>query len=237
MNEEDIKGKLLLPYIHDLGFDVSEISLEHSFTIRLGKKKHVTGRSDILCKRNNLNLFVIELKKDSININQDDIDQGISYATSLIDGIAPFTIVSNGKTTRIFDSITRKELSGNKISAQSSFWKNGYTLSTEDELKIRYEALKNFIALSPENLKTFCEFQVYNRMGQIIGSVESPYSKFIKKLYVERNDLQTAFEDFINSNNSIFGLVGAAGVGKTNAICSLALQKLEDSFVFFYNAA
>lgn len=237
MKEEDIRGKLILPYIHDLGFDIAEISLEHAFTIRLGKKKYATGRSDILCKRHNKNLFVIELKNDSITITQDDIDQGISYATSLIDGIAPFTIVSNGKTTRIFDSITRKELSGTKISDQSSFWKNGYTLSTEDELKIRYEALKNFIALSPENLKAFCESQVYDRMGQIISSVQSPHSKFILKLYVDRNDLQTAFENFINSNNTIFGLVGAAGVGKTNAICSLALQKLEDSFVFFYNAA
>lgn len=238
MNEEDIKAKLLLPYIHDLGFDVSEILLERAFTIRLGKKKHVTGRSDILCKRHNKNLFVIELKNDSITITQDDIDQGISYARLLLDDIAPFTIVTNCRdTTKIFDSITRRELSGNNFFEQSSFWKNGYTLSTEDELKIRYEALKNFIALSPENLKTFCEYQVYDRMGQIIGSVESPYSKFIKKLYVDRNDLQTAFEDFINSNNSIFGLVGAAGVGKTNAICSLALQKLEDSFVFFYNAA
>ncbi|PRZ22776.1 type I restriction enzyme HsdR N-terminal domain-containing protein [Flavobacterium granuli] len=236
MNEEDIRGKLLLPYIKDLGFDVSEISLEHAFSIRLGKKKHVTGRSDILCKRHNKNLFVIELKNDSIPITQDDIDQGISYARLLLDDIAPFTIVTNGKITRIFDSVSREELSG-KISGQSSFWKNGYVLSTEEEIRIRYEALKNFISLSPENLKVFCESQVRDRMGQIIGSIDSPFSKFVKELYVQRKELQIVFEDFINSDESIFGLVGAAGVGKTNAICSLALQKLENTFVFFYNAA
>jgi hypothetical protein len=28
MNEEEIRGKLLLPFLNDLGFDVSEISLE-----------------------------------------------------------------------------------------------------------------------------------------------------------------------------------------------------------------
>ena len=117
MNEEDIRGKLLLPYIKDLGFDVSEISLEHAFSIRLGKKKHVTGRSDILCKRHNKNLFVIELKNDSIPITQDDIDQGISYARLLLDDIATFTIITNGKITRIFDSVSREELSG-KISGQ-----------------------------------------------------------------------------------------------------------------------
>jgi hypothetical protein len=235
MTEEDIKGKLLLPYIKDLGFDVSEISLEHAFAIRLGKKKHVTGRSDILCKKHNKNLFVIELKNDSLPITNDDIDQGISYAR-LLDDIAPFTIVSNGIITRIFDSVSKEELSG-KICDQSAFWKNGYSLSTEEELRIRYEALKNFISLSPENLKIFCESQVHERMGQIIGNSDSPYSKFVKKLYIQRNDLQKAFEDFISSNESIFGLVGVAGVGKTNAICSLALQMLDDSFVFFYNAA
>jgi hypothetical protein len=74
-------------------------------------------------------------------------------------------------------------------------------------------------------------------MGQIIGSFDSPYSKFVKKLYVKREKLQIAFEDFIKSDKSIFGLIGAAGVGKTNTICSLTLQKLENAFVLFYNAA
>src|SRR5689334_12895325 len=107
MTEEEIRGNLILPYLKDLGFDVSEISLERAFTIRLGRGKCKTGRSDILCKRHNKNLFVIELKNDSISITQDDIDQGISYARSLLDDIAPFTIVTNGKSTRIFDSISR----------------------------------------------------------------------------------------------------------------------------------
>src|SRR5689334_15162859 len=110
MNEEEIRSKLLLPFLNDLGFDLSEISLEKSFSIRLGKSKHtIRGRSDILCKRNGKNLFIIELKNDSISIDQEDIDQGISYARLLTD-IAPFTIITNGKTTRIFDSISREEI-------------------------------------------------------------------------------------------------------------------------------
>ena len=237
MTEEDIRGNLILPYLKDLGFDVSEISLERAFTIRLGRGKCKTGRSDILCKRHNKNLFIIELKSDSISITQNDIDQGISYARSLLDDIAPFTIISNGKITRIFDSISRKEISGTKIADSSSFWKNDYTISTEDELRIRYEALKNFISLSPDNLKLFCDNQVRDRMGQIIGNIDSPYSKFIKELHVQRKDLQIEYEKFINSDKSIFGLVGSAGTGKTSVFCSLALQSLKDKFVFFYNAA
>jgi hypothetical protein len=96
MKEEEIRGKLLLPFLEDLGFNLSEISLEKSFSIRLGKTKHIiNGRSDILCKRNGKNLFIIELKSDSISITQNDIDQGISYARALLDDIAPFTIITN----------------------------------------------------------------------------------------------------------------------------------------------
>ena len=185
MNEEDIRGKLLLPFLNSLGFDASEISLENSFSIRLGKSQHkIKGRSDILCKRNGNNLFIIELKSDSVSITQKDIDQGISYARLLADNIAPFTIISNGKTTKIFDSITREEITGKNISEHSSYFQNDYTLSTDIDLRIRYEALKNFVSFSQENLKLFCEGQVRDRMGPIIGSFDNPYSKFVKELYI-----------------------------------------------------
>jgi Type I restriction enzyme R protein N terminus (HSDR_N) len=235
MSEFDITGIILLPYLKDLGIDSSEISFEDSFTIRLGRNKHVTGRSDMLIKRHGRNLFVIEVKDDSKQLTDADRDQGISYAR-LLDEIAPFTIISNGISTKIFDSITKEELLGT-ISEKSAFYKNGYTLSTDDELKLRYEALKNFIAMSPENLRIFCESHVNDRMGMIIGDSNSRYAKFIKKLYVERKALADSFKAFTASGDSVFGLVGDAGVGKTNTMCSLALQKLEDSFVFFYNCA
>lgn len=237
MNEEEIRGKLLLPFLKDLGFDNSEIFLETSFSIRLGKTNHtIKGRSDILCKKNGKNLFIIELKNDSIAIKDNDIEQGISYARAL-DEIAPFTIVTNGKITRIFDTISKKELTGKNISEESDYWNNGFTLSTDEELKIRYEALKKFISFSPENLRLFCEKQVLNRMGPIIGRVDDPTSKFVKELYYNRPNLLFDFNEFLNSDAKVYSIVGAAGVGKTNAICSLALQTLESNFVFFYNAS
>lgn len=237
MNEEEIRGKLLLPFLKDLGFDNSELFLETSFSIRLGKTNHtIKGRSDILCKKNGKNLFIIELKNDSIAIKDNDIEQGISYARALNE-IAPFTIITNGKITRIFDTISKKELTGKNISEESDYWNNGFTLSTDEELKIRYEALKKFISFSPENLRLFCEKQVLDRMGPIIGSVDDPTSKFVKELYCKRPNLLFDFNEFLNSDAKVYSIFGSAGVGKTNAICSLALQTLESNFVFFYNAS
>ena len=105
-------------------------------------------------------------------------------------------LVDNGKTTRIFDSISLEELTGTTISKQSSFWQNKCTLSTDIELRIRYEALKNFVSFSSENLTNFCDDQVRNRMGPIIGNIDKPYAKFVKELYVQRTDLQKEFSQF-----------------------------------------
>lgn len=238
VNEEEIRGKVILPFLHDLGFDLSEVFMETSFSIRLGKtKKKIGGRSDILCKRNGRNLFIIELKSDSVTITQNDIDQGISYARCLMGDIAPFTIITNGKSTRIFDSVSRKELTGRNISECSDFWKNNYKLSTEEELRLRYEGLKSFISFSGDNLKLYCETQVKDRMGPIVGTSVEHNAKFVKELYIQREGLQVSFEDFLTSEATCFAIIGVAGVGKTNTMCGLALNSLEENFVFFYNAA
>ncbi|KFF11474.1 hypothetical protein [Flavobacterium hydatis] len=51
MNEEEIRGKLLLPYLENLGFNTSEIVLEKSFSIRLGKTQRTTGlgKTNVMC--------------------------------------------------------------------------------------------------------------------------------------------------------------------------------------------
>src|SRR6218665_520216 len=238
INEEEIRGKLILPFLKDLGFDDSEISLERSFSIRLGKtEKTIRGRSDILCRRNGKNLFIIELKKDSITITEEDIAQGISYARLLCDNIAPFTIISNGQTTKIFDTISRVELTGTRIAEQSAFWRNDCTLSASEDLNIRYLALKNFISFSDENLKQFCLDQVKGRMGTIIGAYNDPSVKYSNELHRKRVKLQDEFMNFVKTDKSVFGVSGPAGVGKTSTMCALALQYTESHFVFFYNGS
>ncbi len=126
MTEEEIKTRIILPYLADLGFDPAEVSLERTFSVRLRRNTHqlssekdgyaVSGRLDLLCRRANKNLFIIEVKRDGLTITQDDIDQGISYAR-LVDNIAPFVIVSNGEQTVVVDTITRGRPDGWRESA------------------------------------------------------------------------------------------------------------------------
>lgn len=113
-NEEDLKQKVILPYINSLGFTLNELEFEKNLLTRLGrnvycindckKKENAKGRLDILCKRGDKNLFIIEVKRDNVKITQDDIDQGKSYAR-LLDQIAPFVLITNGKDTRAVDAM------------------------------------------------------------------------------------------------------------------------------------
>jgi hypothetical protein len=167
ISEEDLKNKVLLPYLNSIGYSLDDLSFEKEFSVRLGKTVHklasVRGRLDILCKKGNDNLFVIEAKASNVDLNPDDVEQGISYAR-LLHPIAPFVVVTNGKNTKVVDTLTRAELSGTDIGNQSSFWKNGCRLSLEEELQQRYEALKHFIGYSTENLIAFSRSQVNDRM-------------------------------------------------------------------------
>ena len=236
-NEEDIRGKLLLPYLEDLGIDINDISLEKSFNIRLGRRKHtIGGRSDILCRINDRNLFIVELKKDGILISQEDVDQGISYAR-LLDNIAPFTIISNGRETVVYDSITRKKLDGIKISQQSDFWRNGCTLSSDEDLNIRHAALNKFISFSSSNLEVYCKNQIEDRISPITGKHDDVHAKYVPSTYIQRAQLENEFKSFLQSNKPVFCIVGESGVGKTSSICNLALGSISHQFPMFYNAA
>ena len=70
MNEETVKNRIIAPYFLSLGFEVSEIEYETSFSIRLGRfsysidggRDRANGRLDILFKKNGENLFVVETK-------------------------------------------------------------------------------------------------------------------------------------------------------------------------------
>lgn len=241
-NEEDIKSKILIPYLMSLGIKTSELSFEKNFTIKLGKGTHslkgdaVHGRLDILCHKNNQNLFIVEAKSSNIKINQKDIDQGISYAR-LLDQIAPFVIVTNGETTKIFDSITKDELSDTNISESSEFWKNGCILGSERDLKIRSEALLHFISYNDENLSIFAKEQVKLRMSTLVDEDHPLEAKYNKSLFVERINVIDEFKYFINSDMSFFAILGESGVGKTNSICHLCETKYLNTTHFFYNAS
>lgn len=237
--EENVKIKIVLDYIKSLGFQEDEIDFESSFKLVLGTGSYrietqeqcrdAGSRLDILAKRNNSNLFIIEVKNDLVDIDDKEVAQATSYA-KLVHPVAPFAIITNGKVFHIYDSLTRKE-----IKQQDFRIEEKYEICLPDDA--RYEALKHFVGYSKENVGIFCRSFVSKSMSTLLGSPEDRYKKFIPELYVRRKGLATDLSMFMGSSKSVFAILGDSGTGKTCSMCGTALELIkEGSVVLFYRA-
>ncbi|MDT8872985.1 type I restriction enzyme HsdR N-terminal domain-containing protein [Komagataeibacter rhaeticus] len=92
----------------------SDIKHQIEFTIQLGHAKITAngrkswiqrGRADILLTHLGKPLAILELKKPTVPLHAEDDDQGISYAR-LLPTMAPFVVVTNGKSTRIIETFS-----------------------------------------------------------------------------------------------------------------------------------
>lgn len=244
--EEDLRSRLLLPYLAALGIGKDDIRLETAFHLQLGRtavevrsgeaRSGVGGRLDILVRNaESDNLFIVEAKADSEVLTEADRDQGISYAR-LLDRIAPFVILTNGRDTCIYDSITKARLNDETFPTESSFFANNGSLVTADDLRIRYEALSHFLGYSANNVRAFSASQRDERMAGLRGSAVDRKKKYIPELYQPRAEAGQRLDRFIDGPGAFLALVGPSGVGKTNEVCALA-ERLGSSHVVIFLAA
>ena len=82
------------------------------FTVTLGREPHevdgmrlwqAEGRADIIISKDGRPLAVVEVKREDKTLTDDDRKQGLSYA-ALLTPRPPLVIVTNGATTRIYDT-------------------------------------------------------------------------------------------------------------------------------------
>src|SRR6266478_6360329 len=239
ISEENLKAKVLLPFLSAVGVALDQIDVEKTFRLRLGRGVHqhaphtVSGRLDLLVRScAGENLFVVELKREDLDLTDDDRDQGISYAR-LLDQIAPFVLLTNGRESRLYDSISKRELKDRIATDYATFRGR---LTTED-IRIRYDALKHFLGYSPENIRIFSKCQQTERMKGLRGNVRQLDRKYIPELYTFRPQVREAFQRFLAGSGCVFAIVGDSGTGKTNEMCSLAEEFSASHVTLFFSAA
>ena len=239
VNEETLKNAVLVPYLLSLGLSVDQLSFEHEFRVRIGRNERTLGstvargRADVVVKTpDGRSLFVVELKAPGEELTDKDRDQAVSYARLLKD-IAPFTIVSNGCESKIYDSITHEELRAEDFHKESKFFSSGRKLASIVDMQIRWEALEHFVGYSRENVATFSLAQTESRITPLLG--KDGDGKYVPSLYVKRESLREAFAGFLETTRSVFVLLGESGVGKTNEMCSLA-QAIGDTHLTIFFA-
>ncbi len=240
VNEEDVKIKMVVAFLQSLGFDISELYYEKSFHLHVGRFTYRidTGeqirtaqpRLDILVTRNGQNLFIVEVKGPDIDISSNDIDQAVSYAR-LVHPIVPLCLITNGQVWKLVDTITKEELSPDKVDSHHHL-----TVSLPDEAY--YQAIKYFLSYSRENILAFCQWQVTTFMRELRGTADDRDKKYIPELYEERRHLAETTQQFMQAEARCFSAVGDSGSGKTCWACHSALHSLEQGVVtFFYRGS
>jgi hypothetical protein len=171
VNEEEVKAKIVLPWLERQGVRLAELSLEsslsikagrHSLNIRPGSTSQMKGaRLDILVTRAGVNLLLVEVKAEPLQLDDEDRDQAVSYAR-LVHPIAPFALVTNGTAFQLFDSITKERIADQSVTVGK------YTISLSDAA--RREALEILLQNSPTNLQQLCRLQVESETAPPYGS-------------------------------------------------------------------
>lgn len=235
MNEEEIKIKYVLPWLGQAGVNLEELQLERTFSIKIGrqsipvgeypKKDNAGARLDILVRRGDKNLLIVETKASHLSLTDDDRDQAISYAR-LVHPIAPYAVVTNGSEYRLYDSLTKKRIEPSEI-------RIGGFDAVLPEIDVA-EAQSLFLALNQTNLSHFCQSQVAGELRLVKGAV-SEAKKYIPELHVTRETILKEVHEFYGSGLPGLLLVGQSGLGKTCELCSLAesLLAMGKSVLFF----
>ena len=85
------------------------------------------------------------------------------------------------------------------------------------------------------------DWEVFRLLAASVTETESEgiREKFSPELYLERQRLRKTFDHFLNSDKTIFVLLGASGVGKSNFLLALAndLEHSDNLAFIFLNAA
>ena len=153
-------------------------------------------------------------------------------------GIAPFSVLTNGKDSKIFDSITGEEITDEAIPSSHHYVRNGFRVSA-DSIKARAEALEYLISLSSENLLLFCKGQVEFRMELLKSNDLHSGKKYIPQLYVERSESTKELEDKLLNKTAyqVLLVIGPPQQGKTCFVCHTVEQFLDQGIpCLFYPA-
>ena len=238
MNEEEIKVKYVLPWLEQSGVELHEIQLERTFSLKIGrqsvrtgqiqprKSNIVSGRLDILVQRNGRNLLIVETKAEGLQLTDDDRDQAISYAR-LVHPIAPYAVVTNGRSYKLYNSVTKTQIDPTDINVR------GFEISLPDDDILEAQSL--FLTLSPTNLIAFCRSQVASELRIVKGCLADG-KKYVPEIHIPRESILKEVMEFYRSPLPGLMITGQSGSGKTSEMCWLAEYLLDKGRpVLFFN--
>jgi len=233
--EEDLKAKVILPWLTSMGIvGPSDLTLEHVHHVRIGR--HIVSlRHDFLVLTNGHPLIFIEAKRVNHQLTDDDRRQAWLYAL-LNDPMAPLAMLTNGKDTEVYDTLTNRRVDGAVVEIARPYFQEGFVFDPGFELRLRTDALARFVSLSPENLRRFSSAQQRYRASHLLGNGDELGRKIIPELYVPSASMAESRRAFLESGEPTYVILGEAGIGKTNCIWAFAQEYGVERLALFFDA-
>jgi HEAT repeat protein len=247
MNEEEVKIKIVLPLLRQLGFDDNDLRFESFTQSSLSNNKRLF--SDVLAFKGGRPVLLVEVKSSSTSLNgtsgREAFEQVLRYARTA-EIVVPYALVTNG-THVLFIDVFEGRLVIDRPFADAI--EVGELRSIELALASAIQRLQRARADSLATLGFITNTELFRRCKrqreiEIGALVAVPVAsgpivdrKYIPALYVNRELAENEMAKFLPSDFAVFGVIGDAGMGKTNLLCHLSEQFGTAHPALFYVAA
>ncbi len=151
--EEDVKIKVLLPFLEKEGYDPSLCEFEKAIEVHEGRKSK-TIYADVIVystKNHDTPLLLCETKAPKEILNKNVREQAISYAR-LLPQIVPFVLITNGDQIQIYETLNKSRLPA--LPSKKELKKNTvkYLISKELQNSLRAEARRELFIIDDVSL-------------------------------------------------------------------------------------
>lgn len=205
-------------------FNKVDVVHQSAFTLKFGhhiisidgnspKRNYARAISDVLIKVKDINTILLELKKEGLKINQDDIEQGLSYAR-LIHPMPPITLITNGKDHFFYDTYS-KELIKNPptdFEAIQNIIDSAFNLALADKKNVIDVLMHNDSEIVMQLLNNLS----HEKFELLKGPVTNLTKPIAKEFIIDR-EIVDEIKETIKAKN-VVGIIGSAFSGKTNIL-------------------
>jgi hypothetical protein len=224
-----------------------ELNIEHQkhFSISLGHhdvtvdheappSRPVQAKLDILLKSGDQNLILLELKREGLALDDDDRDQGLSYAR-LIHQMPPLVLISNGHQNQFYNTYTTEKLPRDSVDLDliQAMVDNSFSIAMNEFKK----AVNILLNKQPELFSKVITSISNNRFNQYCGPVKNLFKPICPEFQLPRKIVAESYMAFENGDNLV-GLIGSAFSGKTNALYQFykTYSQKEQHYIFYLDA-
>lgn len=198
-SEEDVKVKYLLPKLKKKGYDKHQCEFEKSIQVHKGGEKK-TIHADIVVypsQNKRVPLIVCETESPQKALKGKKREQAISYAR-LLDQIPPFTLITNGSDTRVYESINKKRIDQLPDYDDLEGGMSEHEISDSVGDMLKKEAKKDLFVIDDvqkfKNVLRYCHNDIRNNEGMDPTEAFDEMSKLLFcKMYEEKHSENDRF--------------------------------------------